>query len=141
MSPAAKEESAVGRLSIFQLTTPVLPVYLNAPSFIPLPSSCSPHPRRRQGHIIRSISTIHRQHTRRKRPSKWPQIPTCSSQTSTRTLRESPYDRIISFLPSFERCISVGTRKGYSITNVDPFGKVYTMGTSQSLLLRRNRVC
>jgi len=25
-------------------------------------------------------------------------------------------------------CISVGTRKGYSITNVDPFGKVYTMG-------------
>ncbi|THH28523.1 hypothetical protein EUX98_g5674 [Antrodiella citrinella] len=24
-------------------------------------------------------------------------------------------------------CISVGTRKGYSITNVDPFGKVYTM--------------
>ncbi|KAI0074229.1 WD40 repeat-like protein [Panus rudis PR-1116 ss-1] len=24
-------------------------------------------------------------------------------------------------------CISVGTRKGYSITNVDPFGRVYTM--------------
>ncbi|ESK87645.1 autophagy-related protein [Moniliophthora roreri MCA 2997] len=24
-------------------------------------------------------------------------------------------------------CISVGTRKGYSITNCDPFGKVYTM--------------
>jgi len=25
------------------------------------------------------------------------------------------------------RCISVGTRKGYSITNCDPFGRVYTM--------------
>ncbi|KAI0312595.1 WD40 repeat-like protein [Amylostereum chailletii] len=25
-------------------------------------------------------------------------------------------------------CISVGTRKGYSITNCDPFGRVYTMG-------------
>lgn len=25
------------------------------------------------------------------------------------------------------RCVSVGTRKGYSITNVDPFGRVYTM--------------
>ncbi|KAI0731804.1 WD40 repeat-like protein [Fomitopsis betulina] len=24
-------------------------------------------------------------------------------------------------------CVSVGTRKGYSITNVDPFGRVYTM--------------
>jgi len=24
-------------------------------------------------------------------------------------------------------CISVGTRKGYSITNCDPFGRVYTM--------------
>lgn len=28
------------------------------------------------------------------------------------------------------RCISVGTRKGYSITNCDPFGRVYTMSTS-----------
>ena len=25
------------------------------------------------------------------------------------------------------RCVSVGTRKGYSITNCDPFGRVYTM--------------
>ncbi len=25
------------------------------------------------------------------------------------------------------RCISVGTKKGYSITNVEPFGRVYTM--------------
>lgn len=25
------------------------------------------------------------------------------------------------------RCISVGTRKGYSVTNCDPFGRVYTM--------------
>jgi hypothetical protein len=28
------------------------------------------------------------------------------------------------------RCISVGTRKGYSITNCDPFGRVYTMSVS-----------
>ena len=27
------------------------------------------------------------------------------------------------------RCVSVGTRKGYSITNCDPFGRVYTMST------------
>jgi hypothetical protein len=25
------------------------------------------------------------------------------------------------------RCISIGTRKGYSVTNCDPFGRVYTM--------------
>lgn len=25
------------------------------------------------------------------------------------------------------RCVSVGTKKGYSITNCDPFGRVYTM--------------
>jgi len=29
----------------------------------------------------------------------------------------------------YDRCISVGTRKGYSITNCDPFGRVYTMST------------
>ena len=27
----------------------------------------------------------------------------------------------------YNRCISVGTRKGYSLTNCDPFGRVYTM--------------
>jgi hypothetical protein len=32
-------------------------------------------------------------------------------------------------------CVSVGTRKGYSITNCDPFGRVYTM----SELLERMR--
>ena len=32
------------------------------------------------------------------------------------------------------RCISVGTRKGYSITNCDPFGRVYTMSALQVLL-------
>lgn len=31
------------------------------------------------------------------------------------------------------RCISVGTRKGYSITNCDPFGRVYTMSASAVL--------
>ena len=30
-------------------------------------------------------------------------------------------------------CISVGTRKGYSITNCDPFGRVYTMSASPVL--------
>lgn len=30
-------------------------------------------------------------------------------------------------------CISVGTRKGYSITNCDPFGRVYTMSPFQLL--------
>jgi hypothetical protein len=33
------------------------------------------------------------------------------------------------------RCISVGTRKGYSITNCDPFGRVYTMSASAVLCL------
>lgn len=32
-----------------------------------------------------------------------------------------------SLLTSSDRCISVGTKKGYSITNCDPFGRVYTM--------------
>lgn len=32
------------------------------------------------------------------------------------------------------RCISVGTRKGYSITNCDPFGRVYTMSAPRVLL-------
>jgi len=27
----------------------------------------------------------------------------------------------------YNRCISVGTRKGYSLTNCDPFGRIYTM--------------
>lgn len=62
------------------------------------------------------------------RPQGWPQIPTCCSPTLTRTLRELVYKSPL--LPSSWnsiRCVSVGTRKGYSITNVDPFGKVYTM--------------
>jgi hypothetical protein len=29
-------------------------------------------------------------------------------------------------------CISVGTRKGYSVTNCDPFGRVYTMSAYKS---------
>lgn len=28
---------------------------------------------------------------------------------------------------TLSRCISVGTRKGYTITNCDPFGRVYTL--------------
>lgn len=31
------------------------------------------------------------------------------------------------------RCVSVGTRKGYSITNCDPFGRVYTMSMFRDL--------
>ena len=56
-------------------------------------------------------------------------IQSCSSLTSTRISRT-----LWSFCPDNEktegvcccRCISVGTRKGYSITNCDPFGRVYT---------------
>jgi len=36
-------------------------------------------------------------------------------------LKDGPY------VSNGYRCISVGTRKGYSITNCDPFGRVYTM--------------
>lgn len=32
-------------------------------------------------------------------------------------------------------CISIGTRKGYSIHNVEPFGRVYSRGQSASLRL------
>ena len=51
----------------------------------------------------------------------------CSLQTSTKISR--PYSLLVKtahlIIPL--RCISVGTRKGYSITNCDPFGRVYTM--------------
>ena len=33
---------------------------------------------------------------------------------------------------SLPRCVSVGTKKGYSITNCDPFGRVYTMSAYAS---------
>ena len=52
----------------------------------------------------------------------------CSSQTSTKISRPySPLLRSSAHLILSLRCISVGTRKGYSITNCDPFGRVYTM--------------
>ncbi|KAJ7448406.1 hypothetical protein FB451DRAFT_1411420 [Mycena latifolia] len=31
-------------------------------------------------------------------------------------------------------CVSVGTRKGYSITNCDPFGRVYTERRAHSIV-------
>lgn len=49
-------------------------------------------------------------------------LPTLIRITRTRPLASrtlSPLTR--------NRCVSVGTRKGYSITNCDPFGRVYTM--------------
>jgi hypothetical protein len=51
----------------------------------------------------------------------------CSLQTSTKISR--PYLLLVktTHLILSLRCISVGTRKGYSITNCDPFGRVYTM--------------
>jgi hypothetical protein len=40
------------------------------------------------------------------------------------------------------RCISIGTKRGYSITNCDPFGRVYTMSAwlLLSALTTANRV-
>lgn len=37
------------------------------------------------------------------------------------------------------RCVSVGTRKGYSITNCDPFGRVYTMSASVCGMFRSTK--
>jgi autophagy-related protein 18 len=43
-------------------------------------------------------------------------------------------------IPPIKRsCVSVGTRKGYSITNCDPFGRVYTM--SESYCCRNSQQC
>ncbi len=58
-------------------------------------------------------------------------IRTCYLPTLIRISRESTisqqYDSQELIPPIKRSCVSVGTRKGYSITNCDPFGRVYTM--------------
>lgn len=58
-------------------------------------------------------------------------IRTCYLPTLIRTSRESTmpkqYESQMLIPPIKRSCVSVGTRKGYSITNCDPFGRVYTM--------------
>ena len=60
----------------------------------------------------------------------------CCSLTSTRTLRalSSLPCEVLPDAPD-RSCVSVGTRKGYSITNCDPFGRVFTSSVYASLAL------
>jgi hypothetical protein len=58
-------------------------------------------------------------------------IRTCYLPTLIRISRESTISQQYEsqgLIPPIKRsCVSVGTRKGYSISNCDPFGRVYTM--------------
>ena len=42
-------------------------------------------------------------------------------------MRPTPVSSFSDDTYDLPRCVSVGTKKGYSITNCDPFGRVYTM--------------
>ena len=57
------------------------------------------------------------------------QTPTCYLQILTRISGAFPLTRRscpVRPTPLHRSCVSVGTRKGYSITNCDPFGRVFT---------------
>lgn len=61
----------------------------------------------------------------------------CFSRTSTRISRKCYISALIEYAEVTVRdffcsCVSVGTRKGYSINNCDPFGRVYTKSESRT---------
>ena len=76
-------------------------------------------------HFCTQFLTLHSAVTSERRSSCSDALQVCKLQPRlyVRTYSSSKTARLI-FSP---RCISVGTRKGYSITNCDPFGRVYTM--------------